>query len=67
MAYLHFMFTHCAHTLVRACIVKTSLIFERILFKFAGHILQMTTRYVGYNWDDVRGGITILEPLQPFD
>jgi hypothetical protein len=46
--------------------LKHSLICERILFKFAGNILKMTTRYVGYNWDDVRGGITILEPLQPF-
>jgi hypothetical protein len=54
MGYVRFMFIHRA----RACNLsrtrgthawlKHSLIFGRILFKFAGHILQMTTSYMGY-------------------
>jgi hypothetical protein len=46
------MFTHCTHVYERTCasarVVKHSIIFVRILFKFDGHILQMTTSYVGY-------------------
>jgi hypothetical protein len=38
-----------ARARVRACAwLKHSRIFGRILFKFAWHILQMTTRYMGY-------------------
>jgi hypothetical protein len=33
---------------VRALVVKHSLIFGWVLFKFAGHILQMTISYMGY-------------------
>jgi hypothetical protein len=32
----------------RTCVVKHSLIFGQILLKFPGHILQMTTSYMGY-------------------
>jgi hypothetical protein len=46
------MFTHCAHACERACsnarVIKQSIIFERILFKYDRHILQMTTSYMGY-------------------
>jgi hypothetical protein len=46
------MFTHRAHPYERACasarVVKHSILFGRILFKFDGHILQMTTSYMGY-------------------
>jgi hypothetical protein len=52
MGYVLFMNTHRAHACERACerarVVKHSLIFGRILFKFAGNILQMTTVYMGY-------------------
>jgi hypothetical protein len=52
MGYVLFMFTHRAHACERACasarVFKHSLIFGRILFKLAGQILQMTTRYMGY-------------------
>jgi hypothetical protein len=41
MGYLLFMFKHRSR-------LKHSLLFGRILFKFAGHILQMTTRYMVY-------------------
>jgi hypothetical protein len=45
-----FMFTHRAHAYERTCasVVKYSIIFGRILFKFDGHILHMTTSYMGY-------------------
>jgi hypothetical protein len=46
------MFTHRAHAYERACastcVIKHSIIFRRILFKFDGHILQMTTSDMGY-------------------
>jgi hypothetical protein len=52
MCYVLFMFTHCAHAYERACasarVAKHSLIFRRILFKLAGHILQITISYMGY-------------------
>jgi hypothetical protein len=58
MGYVLFLITHCARdrtagarasARARACAWQThSLIFGRILFKFAGHILQMTTSYMGY-------------------
>jgi hypothetical protein len=57
MGYVLFMITHRAHACERArasahvrasAWYKHSLIFRRILFKFAGHILQMTTSYMGY-------------------
>jgi hypothetical protein len=47
--YILFMFSHHAHVWERACVsarvVTHSNIFGRILFKFDGHILQMTTSY----------------------
>jgi hypothetical protein len=50
--YVLFMLTHRAHTCERACVsgcvVTHSIISGRILFKFDGHILQMTTIYMGY-------------------
>jgi hypothetical protein len=50
--YVLFMFTLRAHACKRACasagVIKHSIIFERILFKFDGHILQMTSSYIGY-------------------
>ena len=62
MGYVLFMITHRAHACerthasarvrarecVRALGKTHSLIFGRILFKFAVYILQMTTRYMGY-------------------
>jgi hypothetical protein len=49
MGYVLFIFTHCAHMCKRArARLKHSLIFGRILFKFAGHMLQMTKSYMGY-------------------
>jgi hypothetical protein len=46
------MFTHRArayeHVCASARVVKHSIIFGRILFKCDGHILQMTTSYMGY-------------------
>jgi hypothetical protein len=47
------MFIHHVYACKRARVrarawLKHSLIFGRILFKFAGHILQMTTSYMGY-------------------
>jgi hypothetical protein len=47
MGYKPLIFTHRA--CVQACVwLKHSLIFGRILFKFAGHILHITTSYMGY-------------------
>jgi hypothetical protein len=51
--YVLFMFTHRAHACESECesacssarVVKHSIIFRRILFKFDGHILLMTTSY----------------------
>jgi hypothetical protein len=54
MGYILFMFTHSAHSQrarTRARVLawlRHSLIFLRFLFKFGGHILQMTTSYMGY-------------------
>jgi hypothetical protein len=42
------MFTHCAHACVRVCVIKHSLIYGPILFKFAVNILQITTSSMGY-------------------
>jgi hypothetical protein len=39
---------HATRTRASSRVVKHSFIFGRILFKFAEHILQMTTRYMGY-------------------
>jgi hypothetical protein len=48
--YVLFMSTHRAHACERACasarVAKQSIIFGRIMFKFDGHILQMTTSYM---------------------
>jgi hypothetical protein len=46
-AFVLFMFTHhaCERACVSARVVTHSIIFGRILFKFDGHILQMTTSY----------------------
>jgi hypothetical protein len=46
------MFPHHAYACERACasarVVKHSIIFGRIIFKLAGHMLKMTTSYMGY-------------------
>jgi hypothetical protein len=48
MGYILTMFTHRSHTCAYASerVIKSSLFYGRILYKFAGHILQMTTRYI---------------------
>jgi hypothetical protein len=48
------IFNHCVHACVceRACasasVIKRSLIFERILFKFGGDIKQIPIGYISY-------------------
>jgi hypothetical protein len=47
-----YVFTHGAHACERACASARmgthSITFGRILFKFDGHILHMTTSYMAY-------------------
>jgi hypothetical protein len=54
MGYILIMFNHCVHACVceRVCasasVLKRSLIFERILFKFGGDIKQIPIGYMSY-------------------
>jgi hypothetical protein len=52
MGFLLFKFTHLTHAGERvyasASVIKRSLIIGRIHFKFARHILQITTSSMGY-------------------
>jgi hypothetical protein len=52
MGYILIMFNHCVHACVckRACasVIKRSLIFERILFKFGGDLKQIPIGYMSY-------------------
>jgi hypothetical protein len=51
MGYILIMFTHRAHSCERACararVIKSSIIFGRILIKFAVNILHITTSSTG--------------------
>jgi hypothetical protein len=42
MGYILFMFTHCVHACSRTCVIKHSLIYGPIVFKFAVKKLQIT-------------------------
>jgi hypothetical protein len=54
MGYMLIMVNHCMHACMceRACasasVIKRSLIFEQILFKFGGDIKQITIDYISY-------------------
>jgi hypothetical protein len=54
MGYILIMFNHCVHAGVceRVCasasVIKRSLIFERILFKFGGDMRQIPIGYMRY-------------------
>jgi hypothetical protein len=48
MGYILIMFNHCVRACASSSVIKLSLIFERILFKFGGDIRQIPIGYMSY-------------------